>query len=73
MVCIYVNSLYTQTVSIELDAPPSDGLIDHPQVSDVLLIFTVVTTVIFMSIAVVLIVITITLRKNKYVTNLTVM
>ena len=70
MVCIYVNNLYTQTVSIELDTPPSesDGLIDHPQVSDALLIFTVVATVIFISIAVMLIVFTIALRKNKYAT-----
>ena len=67
MVCIRIciSNLCSTYLLIELDAPPSDGLIDHPQVTDGLLIFTIIATVIFIAISIALIVLTIALRKNK--------
>ena len=51
----------------EIAPPTSDGLVYHPQVPDSLLIFIIVATVIFISVAMALIVFTVALRKHKYV------
>lgn len=54
-------------MSFEIAPPTSDGLVYHPQVPDSLLIFIIVATVIFISVAMALIVFTVALRKHKYV------
>ena len=52
-------------MSIELDPPVLDGLIDHPQVPDALLIVMIVATVIFIFVAMALIIFSVSLRNHK--------
>ena len=65
-----INVCVLLIVFVETDPPTSDGLIGYPQVPAGLLTFTIVATIIFMSVAMALIVFTIALRKNQYVINI---
>ena len=48
-----------------IDPPVSDGLIDHPQVSVVLLIFTIVATVAFLVVSMAATIFSVILRNHR--------